>query len=147
MIDKYRMKDSEVKDLQLTLKQVQAEKVRFQKEMAKKAREAELQRRRKELEESKRRQKDRKEQEALERQIKQLEIKLSREKGWTDGESSCIEKVDRKKTAEPGKVEKREVKGIQSESLIKQVNGIVRREVSEQVLKMEYVKVPLTDDQ
>lgn len=81
MIEKYRLKDSEVKDLQLTLKQVQAERVRFQKEVAKKAREAELQRRRSELEESKRRKKDRKEQEALEKQIKQLEIKLNREKG------------------------------------------------------------------
>lgn len=81
MIKRYREKESEVHDLQNSLKQVRGEKIRFQKEMAKKAREAELQRRRKELEDSKRRKKDRKEQEALEKQIKQLEIKLSREKG------------------------------------------------------------------
>ena len=70
MIGKYKQKECEVHDLQLSLKQIRAEKIRFPKEVAKKARENELQQRRKELEESKRRMKDRKEQEALEKQIK-----------------------------------------------------------------------------
>lgn len=81
MIGKYKQKECEVHDLQLSLKQIRAEKIRFQKEVAKKARENELQQRRKELEESKRRMKDRKEQEALEKQIKQLEIQIARMKG------------------------------------------------------------------
>lgn len=82
MIGKYKQKESEVHDLQLSLKQIRAEKIRFQKEVAKKARENELQQRRKELEESKRRMKDRKEQEALEKQIKQLETQIARMKGF-----------------------------------------------------------------
>ena len=81
MIGKYKQKECEVHDLQLSLKQIRAEKIRFQKEVAKKARENELQQRRKELEESKRRMKDRKEQEALEKQIKQLETQIARMKG------------------------------------------------------------------
>ena len=82
MIGKYKQKECEVHDLQLSLKQIRAEKIRFQKEVAKKARENELQQRRKELEESKRRMKDRKEQEALEKQIKQLETQIARMKGF-----------------------------------------------------------------
>ena len=81
IIGKYKQKETEVRDLQLSLKQIRAEKIRFQKEVAKKARQTELQQRRKELEESKRRMKDRKEQESLEKQIKQLEIQISRMKG------------------------------------------------------------------
>lgn len=134
MIKRYREKESEVHDLQNSLKQVRGEKIRFQKEMAKKAREAELQRRRKELEDSKRRKKDRKEQEALEKQIKQLEIKLSREKGEYLNEVSWIEKKEKQRTP----ISEKKV-STPSGLLTKQVNGIIKREVSEQALTTEYV--------
>ena len=81
IIEKYRLKEVEVRDLQNTLKQVRAERVRFQKAMAKKAREAQLEQRKRELEEKRQRQRDHKEQEALEKQIRQLEVRLSHERG------------------------------------------------------------------
>lgn len=81
IIEKYRLKEVEVRDLQSTLKQVRAERVRFQKDMAKKAREAQLEQRKRELEEKRQRQRDHKEQEALEKQIRQLEVRLSHERG------------------------------------------------------------------
>lgn len=81
IIEKYRLKEVEVRDLQSTLKQVRAERVRFQKDMAKKAREAQLEQRKRELEEKRQRQRDHKEQEALEKQILQLEVRLSHERG------------------------------------------------------------------
>lgn len=81
IIEKYRLKEVEVRDLQNTLKQVRAERVRFQKDMAKKAREAQLEQRKRELEEKRQRQRDHKEQEALEKQIRQLEVRLSHERG------------------------------------------------------------------
>ena len=81
IIEKYRLKEVEVHDLQSTLKQVRAERVRFQKDMAKKAREAQLEQRKRELEEKRQRQRDHKEQEALEKQIRQLEVRLSHERG------------------------------------------------------------------
>ena len=81
IIEKYRLKEVEVRDLQSTLKQVRAERVRFQKDMAKKAREAQLEQRKRELEEKRQRQRDQKEQEALEKQIRQLEVRLSHERG------------------------------------------------------------------
>lgn len=81
IIEKYRLKEVEVRDLQSTLKQVRAERIRFQKDMAKKAREAQLEQRKRELEEKRQRQRDHKEQEALEKQIRQLEVRLSHERG------------------------------------------------------------------
>ena len=81
IIEKYMLKEVEVRDLQSTLKQVRAERVRFQKDMAKKAREAQLEQRKRELEEKRQRQRDHKEQEALEKQIRQLEVRLSHERG------------------------------------------------------------------
>ena len=87
IIEKYRLKEVEVRDLQSTLKQVRAERVRFQKDMAKKARDervqkdSERQQRKRELEEKRQRQRDHKEQEALEKQIRQLEVRLSHERG------------------------------------------------------------------
>ena len=81
IIEKYRLKEVEVRDLQSTLKQVRAERVRFQKDMAKKAREAQLEQRKRELEEKRQRLRDHKEQEALEKQIRQLEVRLSHERG------------------------------------------------------------------
>ena len=87
IIEKYRLKEVEVRDLQNTLKQVRAERVRFQKDMAKKAREAQLEQRKRELEEKRQRQRDHKEQEALEKQIRQLEVRLSHERGWREARS------------------------------------------------------------
>ena len=81
IIEKYKLKEVEVRDLQSTLKQVRAERVRFQKDMAKKAREVQLEQRKRELEEKRQRQRDHKEQEALEKQIRQLEVRLSHERG------------------------------------------------------------------
>ena len=81
IIEKYRLKEVEVRDLQSTLKQVRAERIRFQKDRAKKAREAQLEQRKRELEEKRQRQRDHKEQEALEKQIRQLEVRLSHERG------------------------------------------------------------------
>ena len=85
IIEKYRLKEVEVRDLQSTLKQVRAERVRFQKDMAKKAREAQLEQRKRELEEKRQRQRDHKEQEALEKQIRQLEVRLTHERGGRAG--------------------------------------------------------------
>lgn len=87
IIEKYRLKEVEVRDLQNTLKQVRAERVRFQKDMAKKAREAQLEQRQRELEEKRQRQRDHKEQEALEKQIRQLEVRLSHERGGREARS------------------------------------------------------------
>lgn len=87
IIEKYRLKEVEVRDLQSTLKQVRAERVRFQKDMAKKAREAQLEQRKRELEEKRQRQRDHKEQEALEKQIRQLEVRLSHERGGREARS------------------------------------------------------------
>lgn len=87
IIEKYRLKEVEVRDLQNTLKQVRAERVRFQKDMAKKAREAQLEQRKRELEEKRQRQRDHKEQEALEKQIRQLEVRLSHERGGREARS------------------------------------------------------------
>lgn len=81
IISKYKEKEIEVRELQTTLKQVQAERIRFQKDVAKKARSQQLEQRKRELEESKQRMRDKKEQEALEKQIRHLEIQLSNEKG------------------------------------------------------------------
>ncbi|KAK8822334.1 hypothetical protein WA577_005498, partial [Blastocystis sp. JDR] len=69
IIAKYRLKEVEVRELQSTLKQVRAERIRFQKDVAKKAREVQLEQRRRELEEKRQRLRDHKEQEALEKQI------------------------------------------------------------------------------
>ena len=71
IISKYKEKEIEVRELQTTLKQVQAERIRFQKDVAKKARSQQLEQRKR----------DKKEQEALEKQIRHLEIQLSNEKG------------------------------------------------------------------
>ena len=87
IIEKYRLKEVEVRDLQSTLKQVRAERVRFQKDMAKKAREAQLEQRKRELEEKRQRQREHKEQEALEKQIRQLEVRLSHERGGREARS------------------------------------------------------------
>ena len=87
IIEKYRLKEVEVRELQSTLKQVRAERVRFQKDMAKKAREAQLEQRKRELEEKRQRQRDHKEQEALEKQIRQLEVRLSHERGGREARS------------------------------------------------------------
>ena len=63
MVERYRQKETEVQQLTLTLKQVQAERIRYQKEVAKKARAAQL------------------EAKKLEHQIQQLEVQLRRERG------------------------------------------------------------------
>ena len=85
IIAKYRLKEVEVRELQSTLKQVRAERIRFQKDVAKKAREVQLEQRRRELEEKRQRLRDHKEQEALEKQIKQLEVRLTHERGGRVG--------------------------------------------------------------
>ena len=79
IIAKYKLKEVEVRELQATLKQVRAERIRFQKDVAKKARELQLEQKRRELEEKRQRLRDHKEQEALEKQIKQLEVRLAHE--------------------------------------------------------------------
>lgn len=89
IISKYKEKEIEVRELQTTLKQVQAERIRFQKDVAKKARSQQLEQRKRELEESKQRMRDKKEQEALEKQIRHLEIQLSNEKGA----SRCVDSL------------------------------------------------------
>ena len=87
--DKITIEDLEAVDASFvnTLKQVRAERVRFQKDMAKKAREAQLEQRKRELEEKRQRQRDHKEQEALEKQIRQLEVRLSHERGGREARS------------------------------------------------------------
>ena len=81
IIGKYKEKEIEVRELQATLKQVQAERIRFQKDVAKRARQQQLEQHKRELEENKQRLRDKKEQESLEKQIRHLEIQLSHEKG------------------------------------------------------------------
>ena len=81
MVERYRQKETEVQQLTLTLKQVQAERIRYLKEVAKKARAAQLEAKKRELEETRQRQRDRKEAEKLEHQIQQLEVQLRRERG------------------------------------------------------------------
>ena len=72
IIAKYRLKEVEVRELQSTLKQVRAEQ---------------LEQRRRELEEKRQRLRDHKEQEALEKQIRQLEVRLTHERG---GRVGCV---------------------------------------------------------
>lgn len=76
-----------MRELQSTLKQVRAERIRFQKDVAKKAREVQLEQWRRELEEKRQRLRDHKEQEALEKQIRQLEVRLTHERG---GRVGCV---------------------------------------------------------
>lgn len=140
MVERYRQKETEVQQLTVTLKQVQAERIRYQKEVAKKARAAQLEAKKRELEEIRQRQRDRKEAEKLEHQIQQLEVQLRRERGDIGWVVLYTDRVERTKRQHPSpmKESERVVTG-NDRNLEKQVNGILRRELADRRVKREMV--------
>lgn len=81
VVARCREKAAEAESLRRTLKLVQAERLRCQREASRRARAAQLETKRRELAAARREARDRRETAALARQVRQLESRLRREQG------------------------------------------------------------------
>ena len=136
LLARLREREGEAVSLRHQLASIQAERRRCEAAAARRLRESQLETKRRLLAEAKRRARDRKETEALERQVALLETRLRRVRENRGGE-----REQRENRGEGKKATARE-EGV-SESLRRQVAGILRSERASRRVRRELVAMKL----